>query len=64
MTVRRLILHPLWLFLALPGYIGWRLLSGLNFGPVAISRRHCAADRMLPVHTVLHANPGHCKIEN
>jgi predicted MPP superfamily phosphohydrolase len=37
MTVRRLILHPLWLFLALPGYIGWRLLSGLNFGPVGIA---------------------------
>jgi predicted MPP superfamily phosphohydrolase len=37
MTVRRLILHPLWLFLALPGYIGWRLLSGLNFGSVGIA---------------------------
>jgi predicted MPP superfamily phosphohydrolase len=37
MTARRLILHPLWLFLALPGYIGWRLLSGLNFGPVGIA---------------------------
>src|SRR6202021_2518755 len=36
-TVRRLILHPLWLFLALPGYIGWRLLSGLHFCPVRIS---------------------------
>ena len=36
MTVRRLILHPLWLFLALPGYIGWRVSSGLNFGPVWI----------------------------
>ena len=34
MTVRRLILHPLWLFLSLPGYIGWRLLSGLNLGPI------------------------------
>jgi predicted MPP superfamily phosphohydrolase len=37
MTARRLILHPLWLFLSLPGYIGWRLLSGLNFGPVGIA---------------------------
>jgi predicted MPP superfamily phosphohydrolase len=37
MTARRLILHPLWLFLALPGYLGWRLLSGLNFGPVWIA---------------------------
>ena len=34
MTVRRLFLHPLWLFFALPGYIGWRLLSGLNPGPI------------------------------
>jgi predicted MPP superfamily phosphohydrolase len=32
MTVRRLFLHPLWLFLSLPGYIGWRLLSGLSVG--------------------------------
>jgi uncharacterized protein len=37
MTVRRLILHPLWLFLSLPGYIGWRLLSGLRIGPVGIA---------------------------
>src|SRR5579862_8071766 len=34
MTVRRLFLHPLWLLLSLPGYIGWRLLSGLTLGPV------------------------------
>jgi uncharacterized protein len=37
MTVRRLILHPLWLSLSLPGYIGWRLLSGLSVGPVGIA---------------------------
>jgi predicted MPP superfamily phosphohydrolase len=37
MTVRRLILHPLWLFLSLPGYIGWRLLSGLSLGPIGIA---------------------------
>jgi predicted MPP superfamily phosphohydrolase len=37
MTVRRLFLHPLWLFLILPGYIGWRLLSGLGMGPVGIT---------------------------
>ena len=37
MTVRRLFLHPLWLFLLLPGYIGWRLLSGLGVGPVGIA---------------------------
>jgi uncharacterized protein len=34
MRVRRLLLHPLWLFLSLPGYVGWRLLSGLSLGPV------------------------------
>jgi uncharacterized protein len=32
MKVRRLFLHPVWLFLSLPGYIGWRLLSGLSLG--------------------------------
>jgi predicted MPP superfamily phosphohydrolase len=37
MSVRRLLLHPFWLFLSLPGYVGWRLLSGLNLGPVAIA---------------------------
>ena len=37
MTVRRLLLHPLWLFLLLPGYIGWRLLSGLGLSPVGIA---------------------------
>jgi predicted MPP superfamily phosphohydrolase len=37
MRVRRLLLHPLWLFLALPAYVGWRLLSGLSLGPVAIA---------------------------
>jgi predicted MPP superfamily phosphohydrolase len=36
MTVRRLFLHPLWLFLSLPGYIGWRLLSGLSVGPIGM----------------------------
>jgi uncharacterized protein len=33
-TVRRVFLHPLWLFLALPGYVGWRLLSAMSIGPV------------------------------
>jgi|HubBroStandDraft_2_1064218.scaffolds.fasta_scaffold08046_2 predicted MPP superfamily phosphohydrolase len=37
MRVRRLLLHPLWFFLALPAYVGWRLLSGLSLGPVAIA---------------------------
>jgi predicted MPP superfamily phosphohydrolase len=36
MRVRRLLLHPLWLFLSLPGYVGWRLLSGLSLSPLAI----------------------------
>jgi predicted MPP superfamily phosphohydrolase len=33
-TIRRLILHPLWLFCVLPGYVGWRLLSALSIGPL------------------------------
>jgi uncharacterized protein len=33
-TARRVFLHPLWLFLALPVYVGWRLLSALSIGPV------------------------------
>ena len=37
MRMRRLLLHPLWLFLSLPGYVGWRLLSGLSLGPAAIA---------------------------
>jgi predicted MPP superfamily phosphohydrolase len=31
--MRRLFLSPLWLFLSLPGYIGWRLLSATAIGP-------------------------------
>jgi uncharacterized protein len=37
MTFRRLFLSPLWLFLSLPVYIGWRLLSALAIGPVGIA---------------------------
>jgi hypothetical protein len=37
MTVRRLFLNPFWLFLALPGYVGWRLLSGMAVGPMGIT---------------------------
>jgi predicted MPP superfamily phosphohydrolase len=36
MTARRLFLNPLWLMLALPVYIGWRLLSALSVGPFGI----------------------------
>jgi uncharacterized protein len=36
MTARRLFLSPLWLILALPVYIGWRLLSALSVGPFGI----------------------------
>jgi len=32
-TVRRLLFTPLWLFLLLPGYVGWRLLSAVSLGP-------------------------------
>jgi predicted MPP superfamily phosphohydrolase len=35
--VRRLLLHPLWLFLALPGYVGWRLLSAMSLGPLGLT---------------------------
>jgi predicted MPP superfamily phosphohydrolase len=33
-AVRRVLLHPRWLFLALPGYVGWRLLSAMSNGPI------------------------------
>jgi uncharacterized protein len=36
MTVRRLFLSPVWLFLSLPCYIGWRLLSAMSIGPAGI----------------------------
>ncbi|MDP9009090.1 MAG: metallophosphoesterase [Pseudomonadota bacterium] len=36
-AVRRLLLHPLWLFFALPGYVGWRLLSALSIGPIGVA---------------------------
>jgi uncharacterized protein len=35
-TVRRLLLHPLWLYLALPGYVAWRLLSAMSLGSMMI----------------------------
>jgi uncharacterized protein len=35
MTARRF-LHPIWLLASLPGYIGWRLLPELGFGPVGV----------------------------
>jgi len=37
MTVRRLFLSPFLLFLSLPAYVGWRLLSGFGIGPVGIA---------------------------
>jgi uncharacterized protein len=36
-TIRRVFLHPLWLFFALPAYVGWRLLSALSIGPVGVA---------------------------
>jgi uncharacterized protein len=36
-AVRRILLHPRWLFLALPGYVGWRLLSAMSSGPIGTS---------------------------
>jgi uncharacterized protein len=35
MRVRRS-LHPIWLLPLLPGYIGWRLLPALGFGPAGV----------------------------
>jgi predicted MPP superfamily phosphohydrolase len=35
-TVRRLLLNPLWLLLSLPGYVGWRLLPALSVGPLGM----------------------------
>src|SRR5450432_855339 len=36
MNFRRLVFHPLWLFLSLPAYIAWRLLSALSVGPEGV----------------------------
>jgi len=36
MSIRRRFLHPIWLLVALPGYIGWRLLPALSLGSAAI----------------------------
>ena len=37
MSTRRRFLHPIWLFVSLPGYIGWRLLPALTGGPWGIA---------------------------
>jgi len=34
--MRRLFFSPVWLFLLLPGYIGWRLLSAFSIGPAGV----------------------------
>ncbi|MGO9995442.1 MAG: metallophosphoesterase [Steroidobacteraceae bacterium] len=36
LKVRRRFLHPLWLLVSLPGYLGWRLLPALAIGPIGI----------------------------
>ncbi len=36
MSTRRRFLHPVWLVVSLPGYIGWRLLPALSSGPWGI----------------------------
>jgi predicted MPP superfamily phosphohydrolase len=33
----RVFLHPRWLFLLLPAYVGWRLLSGMSVGPNGVA---------------------------
>lgn len=35
-TVRRRFLHPLWLLVSLPGYVGWRLIPPLSSGPISV----------------------------
>jgi len=35
-TVRRVLLNPLWMLLLLPAYVGWRLLSALSVGPTGV----------------------------
>jgi predicted MPP superfamily phosphohydrolase len=37
MSTRRRFLHPLWLLISLPGYIGWRLLPALVAGPFGLA---------------------------
>jgi predicted MPP superfamily phosphohydrolase len=37
MSTRRRFLHPLWLLISLPGYIGWRLLPALTTGPLGVT---------------------------
>jgi predicted MPP superfamily phosphohydrolase len=37
MTVRRLFLNPVWMFLSLPCYIGWRLLPALSLNPAGVA---------------------------
>jgi len=37
MTVRRLFLSPVWMFLSLPCYIGWRLLPDLSLTPAGVA---------------------------
>jgi hypothetical protein len=36
MPVRRRFLHPIWLLVSLPGYIGWRLLPALGLGSMGM----------------------------
>jgi predicted MPP superfamily phosphohydrolase len=36
MKVRRRLLHPVWLLVSLPGYLGWRLLPALAAGRIGI----------------------------
>lgn len=36
-TVRRRFLHPIWLVLSLPCYVGWRLLPALALGPWVVA---------------------------
>jgi predicted MPP superfamily phosphohydrolase len=44
-SLRRVVLNPLWLVLSLPGYIAWRLLSALSVSPAGV----CAGIALLIV---------------
>jgi predicted MPP superfamily phosphohydrolase len=37
LSARRRLIHPFWLVLALPAYVGWRLLPALGIGPAGIA---------------------------
>ncbi|SRR5579859_84791 len=59
-TLGRLLFHPLWLFCALPSYVGWRLLSalpgppGVGAGMVLLTACCLLIPFSMRVHTLRH----------